>query len=283
MVLEELIDAIKAENKPMKLFFYGVILSTVAIFLSLWIFRTYSSLIMVFLITMGALPLIYVIIKNEEEKDLTDLGEKLLLKEHAKALNAFMYLFVGITFTLAFWYAVLPSGTVSILFNSQTSTIQSINGNVTGQVSNSLAIFSHIFLNNLKVMVFCILFSFLYGAGAMFILTWNASVIGTAIGNFIRSNLALAAELAGLPKVAHYFQTIAIGLLKYAIHGIPEILAYFTAGLAGGIISVAVIRHDFGSRKFEHIVLDSADLLILSLVILFVAAFLEVYVTPLVF
>jgi len=247
---------------------------------------------MVFLVTLGCLPLVYAIIKREEEKDLTDLNEKLLLKEHGKALMTFMYLFVGVTFALAFWYTILPSGTVGALFESQVSTLNTINpnsiqthvvGNATGHVGSSFRVLTDIFLNNLKVFVFCILFAFIYGSGAIFILMWNASIIGTAIGNILRSGLAEAATLVGAGAAAKYFETIAIALFRYALHGIPEILAYFTAGLAGGIISIAVIRHDFGSRKFEHIVLDSADLLIVSLILLFVAAILEVFVTPVIF
>ena len=68
---------------------------------------------------------------------------------------------------------------------------------------------------------------------------------------------------------------------KYA--QILEILAYFVAGLAGGIISSAVIRHDFGTKKYEKIILDSAVLLLISVVMIVVAAFLEVYVTPMFF
>jgi len=57
-------------------------------------------------------------------------------------------------------------------------------------------------------------------------------------------------------------------------------LAYFTAGLAGGIISIAVIKHDFGSKKFTHVLIDSLDLIVISLVILLIAAFIEVHITP---
>ena len=60
-------------------------------------------------------------------------------------------------------------------------------------------------------------------------------------------------------------------------------MAYFTAGLAGGIISVAVMRHDFGTKKFENILLDSSSLIIVSLSLLIAAALLEVYITPLIF
>jgi uncharacterized membrane protein SpoIIM required for sporulation len=170
------------------------------------------------------------------------------------------------------------------MFQVQTDTLQTIRGSVTGMtIIDQLTTFQVIFFNNIKVLVFAILFSFVFGAGAIFVLTWNAYVIGTAIGNFIRGSLSLYSELIGFDKIGKYFHVITIGLLQYSLHGIPEILGYFTAALAGGIISVAVIKHDLGTAKFEHIVLDSADLLLLSIGLLFVAALLEVFVTPIIF
>ena len=283
MVLESLISPFKAEAGPKRMMLFGFVYCSIAIALSWTIFKNYSSLLSVFLTTMACVPLIYNTLKMEEEKDLTDLDEKFLLKEHGKALRFFMYLFIGITLAVTFWYIVLPAQTTTILFQTQTETINSINSRVTGFVSIQIDAFFRIFLNNIKVMVFCILFSFLYGAGAIFILTWNASVIGTAIGNFIRQQFAAVATKVGLSATGHYFQIVALGLFRYALHGIPEILAYFTAGLAGGIISVAVIKHDFGTRKLEHIMLDSADLILLSVFLLFVAGLIEVYITPFIF
>lgn len=285
MVLESLITPFKAEQRPGRLFLLGMIFCSVGIFLSLWIFKSQSSLVMVFLTSMAALPLVYNTITMEEEKDLEGMEEKWLLKEHGKALRAFIYLFIGATVAYALWYVVLSSSTINTLFQAQASTINAINSKVTAHLSfnANTSFFSKIFLNNVKVMVFCILFSFIYGSGAIFILMWNASVIGTAIGNFMRTELANAARLVGFDRVAHYFQIISIGLFKYSIHGIPEILAYFIGGLAGGIIGIAVIRHDFGTTKFEHILLDSADLLLLGLGVLFIAALLEVFITPVIF
>jgi len=66
-------------------------------------------------------------------------------------------------------------------------------------------------------------------------------------------------------------------------HGIFEILAYFIAGLAGGIISVAVINHKTTSEQFKHIIIDSLDLMLLGFVVLIFAAFVEVYITPIFF
>ncbi len=283
MVLESITTPMSVEKRPMQMLILGFAYASIGIALALWVFKTESSLIMVFLAAMAAVPLMYNTIKLEEEKDLEGMEEGWLLKEHAKALTAFIYLFIGMTIAFSLWYTVLSPETISILFKAQANTIKTINPGATGLAAASFGAFTRIFLNNVRVLIFCILFSFLYGSGAIFILAWNGSVIGTAIGNFVRNNLAEAANLLGAQKAAHYFQVIGFGLFRYAIHGIPEIFAYFVAGLAGGIISIAAIRHDFGTQKFEHILLDSADLLLLSIIILFIAAILEVWVTPMIF
>lgn len=339
MVLESLINPFKAEQKPYRLLFYGFLYTTVAMYLALTTFEGQASVVFVFLTVMASIPLMYNIINEEEKKDVSDFHEVFLLKEHGKALKAFIALFVGVTLSVTAWYVfapinvffsviifvfilfeerlkevekrlfrhnlhilvlglaiivglliaglswyALPSNSSEQLFESQTNTINKINSGVTGMASRSnLGAFSSIFFNNVQVLIFCILFSFIYGAGAIFVLVWNASVIGTAIGNYIRTNLASVAHLVGAERAAHYLNVVSIGLFKYVIHGFPEILAYFVAALAGGIISVGVIKHDFKGRKFEHIVLDAADLLLLSLAILLVAAVLEVWVTPLLF
>lgn len=292
MVLESIISPENAENRPYLMIFLGFLYTTLAIFLSYFIFEAYSSIFMIFLTTLASVPLIYKIMKTEEEKDLTDMEESILLKEHSKALKAFMYLFIGATLSFALWFVVLPQDMSNTLFHSQSSTISSINArvvddsisksldSVTGNASNSGAIFTKIFLNNIRVLLFCILFSFIYGAGAIFILIWNASIVGTAIGSFVSGSIDAMTQTVCGPTAGTTFCAVSSGILRYAIHGIPEILAYFIGALAGGIISIAVINHEFTSRKFEHILLDSADLLMLAIGVLFFAALIEVFVTP---
>lgn len=283
MVLESLINPIKAEKKPWELFFIGLIYSSVAILLSFWIFNEYASLVMVFLTTMACLPLIYNVIKLEEKKDIVISEENTLLKEHGKVILFLMFLFLGFTVSFSLWYTFLPTGLAQNAFSVQTQTISNINSGITGSFFQNFDILTKIFFNNFKVLIFCVLFSFIYGVGAIFILTWNASVIGAAIGNFIRTGISAEASILGLAGAAKYFHIFSLGLLRYTIHGIPEIAAYFIAGLAGSIISIAVIRHDLGTKKYERIILDSSDLIIIAVVILFLAALLEVYVTPLLF
>ena len=194
-----------------------------------------------------------------------------------------MFLFFGITVSFVMWYVFLPPETLSFVFDKQIATIQAINNQISGNAYQQFSTFLKIFFNNVKVLSFAILFAFIYGAGAIFILTWNASVIGTAIGNFIRSNLGEYVGLLGFDKFSSYLNVVSIGPLRYALHGVPEILAYFYGGLAGGIISVAIIKKHYKSEKFSHIVFDISELLIISMVFLLVAAFIEVYITPLLF
>lgn len=272
MVIESLISPFKAEKKPYELLFYGFFYATVSLFLSLLVFKEHSSLLMVFLTVMAAMPLMYRTMKLEEKKDTIFNSEMRLLKEHGRAIEFLLFLFLGITIGFTFWYLVLPNYSAlgeSFFFKVQKDTLVAINGRVTGNVIKS-QIFWKILINNIKVLVFCVLFSFLYGLGALFILIWNASVIATAIGDFIR------------PKGIS-FMSVGSGFLRYLVHGIPEIAAYFVGGLAGGIVSFAVIKHHFRTKKFESILLDSSELMIISVLILVAAALVEVYVTPLFF
>jgi uncharacterized membrane protein SpoIIM required for sporulation len=274
MVLESLINPFTAEKRPWEMFFIGLLYNTIAIFLALWIFPSHASLIMVFLTVLACVPFIYATIKMEEEYDLKVNKEMLLMKEHSRVLLCFMFLFLGIVASVSMWYVVLPNSIQGTLFSVQSNTIQTINQQVTGNVITTSNIFFKIFINNFKVLLFCLLFSFFYGSGAIFILTWNASVIGVAIGNFISSNIS---------QFSTYFTVVPLALMRYMTHGLFEIVAYFAAGLAGGIISIAVIRHDFGTQRFSHVLLDSMDLIIISLILLLFAATIEVFVTPILF
>ncbi|MFC1728457.1 stage II sporulation protein M [Nanoarchaeota archaeon] len=269
MVLESIITPFKAEKKPWELFFLGLIYSSFAIALSLWVFEQYAGLLAVFLTVMACVPLIYNTLKLEESKNMIVEGERRLLKEHGKAISFLTFLFLGITISFMIWYLALPGEISADLFRIQTNTIFTLNAKAA-----SAGLFTKILMNNLKVLTFCILFSFFYGAGAIFVLTWNASVIATAIGSFVKEQL-LAQNT--------YLFSVSYGLLRYLVHGIPEIIAYFIAALAGGIISVAVIRHDYKTKNFQKIMFDTSNLIILSVIILVIAAFIETYFTPLLF
>jgi uncharacterized membrane protein SpoIIM required for sporulation len=283
-MFEMLINPKKAERMPWELFFVGLFYATLSVLLVQWIFSkdavlvNYSGILIVTFTVMFSIPFIYYTIKLEEKKITPTSKTFSLLREHEKAIKAFLWLFLGFVLAYSFWYIVLAS---PINFKAQIETYCLINkpthvqdcaaqygvpksaptAMVTGKER-----FVLIFTNNIFVLIFTLIFSLIFGAGVIFILAWNASVIAAAVGIFTKS------ELSALP----------LGLARYLIHGIPEIASYFIVALAGGLMSVAVIRHEYGTEKFWEVLHDSLNLIIIAVVVLFFAALVEVYITPVV-
>ena len=285
MVLESLLNPFQLKKRPWDLFIVGMIYAAVALFLSYFVFRDGAGLLMVFLIVLATVPTLYTIIKNEEEIDLIYDKEIFMLKEHTKVIIFLLSLFMGITFALVLSYIFLPTEVVDSVFSLQqnaiANVIQTVNNDLvlTGDITK-ISLFGNIFINNIKVLFFCLVFSFLYGTGAMFILTWNASVIATAMGTLIKNELGGMAHLVGLPYLSAYFSAATFSFFRYMTHGVIEIAAYFISGLAGGIISIALIKHNL---KEDKVLVDALDLVLISLGFLLVAAFVEVYITPIIF
>ena len=228
---------------------------------------------------MFSFPFMYYIIKKEEKEDEEVEGVFSVWQTHKDAIYAFMWLFFGFIVAFSFWNIVLQDAN---LLNFQVQTYCQINSpgdvatcvakyssgstGLVGASTNGLRFLS-IIENNVYVMIFTLIFSLIFGAGAIFILVWNASVISAAIGIFAKYRIT----------------DIPLGIARYAIHGLPEITAYFITALAGGIFGVGLIRHGFRDEKFLKIVENVIILIFIALLILIVAAILEVYVTPAIF
>jgi len=283
-MLEMLLDPRRARRRPWEMVFVGMFYAGLSILLANWLFSgnpVFSKHISILTITftvMFTIPFFYFLIRTEEKKD----GEKgFLIKEHGKAISALMWLFIGFVIAYSLAYMMFPAS-VGETFQAQIEQYCSINmpSNVDGCVSKyadvvtgkfglsgAITLKEHamnILINNIYVLIFSIIFSLLFGAGAIFILAWNASVIAAAIGIFSQ------ASLSKLP----------VALSRYMIHGLPEIGAYFIAALAGGIIGVALIRYNIKSHKFWDTLSDSINLILLAVILLIIGALIEVFITP---
>ena len=283
-MLESMFNPQRLEKGPWKMFFIGILYASLSLLLVRWFFANdvvliqHSGIIVVTFAVMFTLPFMYYIINEEEEEDEKAFGFLSVWKIHKDAIFAFMWLFLGFIVAFSFWHMALPDIN---LFNAQLETFCQINepGNVagclekydfstkgTGAVVKGVRFLS-ILENNVYVMIFTLLLSLIFGAGAIFVLAWNASVISAAVGIFTQNRLA----------------DIPIGILRYMIHGFPEIAAYFITALAGGIFGIGVIRNGIKSKRFIHVVENTVLLLFIALVVLIIAAVMEVYLTPLFF
>ena len=283
-MLELLINPKKAERKPWQMLFIGLVYGFLSLILASLIFSKdavlsqYSGVFVITFCVIFSMPFIYYTLKLEERKDREYAGEFGLLREHSRALWAFLWLFLGFVIAFSIWYTAFPGG--ENFFRAQVETFCQINNPdsisdyvrqyglekpeaITGNTAVGTRFLS-IFSNNIYVLIFTLVLSLAFGAGAIFILAWNASVIAAAIGIFMKS------DITHLP----------LAMARYLIHGLPEIAAYFIAAISGGILSIAIIRHDTRSPKFWSIMLDAIALMLIGIAVLFVSALIEVFITP---
>jgi len=299
MVFEFIINPRKAREKPWKMLILGFIYVLIAVFFSLLIFSSSPSLPVVFLTTIASVPLIANILLIEEKKEIGEIEKKEfldvlkmedeekykkiekrlirkikypLIKTHADIFTTFLSIFFGFFLAFLLLSVILPQNTYESIFATQISTIKYVREKFTASAISENEAIMTILSNNFKVLFFSLLLSFFYGAGAIFVLAWNASVIATAIGDFIRNEIARIS-----PSAFAYFHVVSLGLGKYMIHGTIEMIAFFLASIAGGIISAAVVRHDYKSKEFIEVLLDSVDLIAVASLLLIVAALTEVY------
>jgi uncharacterized membrane protein SpoIIM required for sporulation len=261
MVLDWLIEIHNAEKHPERMFLLAFVYSSIAAAFALWIFPKNADAVMMVLVVAAFMPLMLNLMKTEE---LRDEESKPFVGKHWPALKLFIFMFFGMVLSYTLWYAFLPTETATNLFGMQIDTITSRNVDVGAMMG--LGTFLQILMNNLKVLFVGIVLAFMWGAGAIFILDWNATILGTLLGDGIRGAL--------------HHGSMALGAMKYLVHGIPEISAYFVGGLAGGIISIAVSRHKPGDKEFTGVLKDSLELILIAIVILVIAAALEVGVSP---
>jgi len=262
-----LINLKNSENKFLEVTLVSFFYTSLSILISLWIFPKYSSLAMVFI---SVLPMIYILqraLKIEEIKEKDYASEEWLLKEHLNKLLLFFFLFLGFVFAFSLWAFLLSPEKSTNVFEIQKEAVMSVNAFTGNSVLSGD--FIKILSNNIKVMSLALIFAIFYGAGAIFILAWNASVMGFVIGNLARETFGLLA--------------LPLAFLKYLIHGIPEMFAYLTAAMAGGILFIAFLKGDLLKKgKTKRIIIDVSAMILLSLVLLVISALIEIYISPLI-
>ncbi|MEM4396518.1 MAG: stage II sporulation protein M [Candidatus Woesearchaeota archaeon] len=243
-----------------------IILFSLAISESLFEIKIHS-LIVVLLITLVQMPFAYLILKFEEFQELKNFEHWNL---HYKAIGLFTVFFFSVAFASALIFLMFPNTSI---FNEQDSVIRAINNPVTGNFYAYFNYFISILANNLRVLFISLLSAIFVGAGSLFILNWNATVLGYAIGSFIY-------ELIRINNPIYY--ALLKGTMKYLIHGVPEILAYVIGSFAGGILFTAIINHHNESKIFKRIVFDSYRLVLISIILLLIGALIETFITPLI-
>ncbi len=263
MVFEQLFKLKWIERKE-HAFFLGFLYSIVGMVSAKLIFPANVGLMSIAFTSVLLIPSLNTLLRMEENAEIREekLSIKQLFKDHKDIFKVYTFMFLGIF--LAYSLASLISSELSIekLFAAQLR-----GAGIKGLAVSQDPLYGLI-LNNLLVFAVCFILSFIYGAGSILFLTWNASVWGVVFGYFVKQ----ASLMTGRNPVMEFISSI----LPFLPHMATEALAYISAAIVGGVVSKAVLREKLFSKKFRHIITDAMTFLLIGFILVIIAGIIEI-------
>ncbi len=278
MVLESLATE-ETKESPAYLIIVSCAITIAGVIMAYNTFPQSSSVLAISFTTLALMPFINNLFKKEETKISTEQTPKRLITENFQVISVYSSIFIGMALAYVIMGVFFPETNENCegiscmmpekksFFSEQRTVYSSITGKVIAEkecfnndTKNFGACFELIFKNNTWVMVMALIFSIVWGAGALFLLGWNASVIGL----FIAMEISAKNIEAGITRA-----------ISYLPHGIPEITAYFIAAIAGGIISAAISKNKFKPNEIKTIIIDAGILIAMATTTLTIGALIE--------
>jgi uncharacterized membrane protein SpoIIM required for sporulation len=266
MVFEQLFGASWMERKPFHSFILGVIYSIFGLVTASIIFGASTGLMAVAFTSILLIPSLNQLLQDEENVEIREkkYSIKLLFKDHRDIFEIYIFMFFGIFLVFSITSVILPQHALLRLFPAQLTV-----AGITGK-SFSTDFFIGIILNNSIVLIATLVLSLVYGAGSILFITWNASAWGVIFGYF--------AHVAANDSGANPFMAFISILVPVLPHMITEATSYFSACIAGGVVSKAVLREKIGSEKFNHVISDALILAGVGIILVVVAALIEAFI-----
>jgi uncharacterized membrane protein SpoIIM required for sporulation len=280
MVLESIFPTKSLlENKWLFLGF-AILISLLSVFVSVLFFESSASILSIAFITMGFMYFLIKVFYNTEKVVLSK--EKSFFRRYLFVVEIYFKIFAVLVIIFTLLFVFLPEDYRNVVFKEQVETLSSIDSlrasiNVAGNLylNSPTGLFGYIFLNNLGVLFAILLFSFIFGVGALFIIVYQASIFGSVVGTKI---LAILPTYVSKGAYAHIYALVhgsflSLGLLP---HGLFELSAYFLAAVVGGIISAILHGHYIEVRaNLKRIILDLGIILSVAIICLLIGALIE--------
>jgi len=262
MVFEQLLDTDRVKKHPLFIVLLCFFYVLVAYGIAFLFFPHHVSVVSIFTLTLLLIPSLNHLLFSEEGIERR-AGISHFLKNHKSFFKVFGFAFLGVFIGLIAVAFLLPAD----LFSYQQGFLFKVH-NLGGMqefgqkdfipsFSQSFGVFSF----NLEVALICLVLSVFYGAGAVFLIVFNASLFASFLFYVI--------------NYANYKLPSFILL----IHFIPEIIGFLLAAVAGAVLSVAIMREHWGSNYFKNVIKNAFLMFIISLGCLFIASLLEVFVS----
>ena len=192
------------------------------------------------------------------------IGIKHILVDFRNKFIIFSNIFIGIFAGFSFFSLMLPSYAAEFFFNSQFGFM--ITTSAKDLFSN--LVISDIIINNLGVLLVSLVTSFLFGIGTvfLFIVVWNASLLGVIFGEVAKHTSLIESKSIIIIFLVILFASI--------LHIITEISSYLIVGIIGDKFSISIINKDSNLFNTVNIIII---FLIISIFLLIISAFIEVY------
>jgi uncharacterized membrane protein SpoIIM required for sporulation len=274
MVLEHIFPEDWLEKKGRYAFFLGVLYSMIGILIASVLFPGDPALVAVAFTSLLLLPELYKIFSIEERQESMEkkVSFRNLWRDDIGVIKIYIFLFIGILLVYSVGTMLLPQMQANTLFREQLEIRlgQGFAGQAVAGGAFSADLFLDLLSNNFLVMLACFIMALLTGDGAIFLITWNASVWGTIFGLTAKG----AAQFSG----QNPFYLFALIMLIVFPHMMIEAICYFLAAISGSVISKDVILEKFASERFFEVFYFNLYLLFFAIVFLLLGALVETFV-----
>ncbi len=295
MVIERIFKEQLIKQKPAFALAAGVFFTLTGFITSYLLFKPFVGLASILFTVILALPCLMRLFELEEAEQREETS---FLTRNEALIDFYLYFFIG-SFMVFFLIALVNSSLVFSIEDMQRGSAP--RGYATEFAPPPPAFQQHgeiysIFQNNFYVMIISFVLSLFYGAGSLFLITFNGSVFAATLAKVIKIKLPrdpswytytfslLGQSIVFSPAAfwsTYTFMACNLGIMFF--HGIPEVLAYFFAAIAGGVLSEAFLREKFLSKGFFKISNNAFMLLSLSVIVLYIAAIIEISVSKYLF
>ncbi len=278
MVLEHIFPEDWLERKGIYAFLLGIGYSVIGVLVASILFPGDPALVAVAFTSMLLLPELYKIFSIEERQESLEQRVSLrsLWRDDIEVIRIYIFLFLGIMLVYSIGTILLPELQANNLFREQLEIRfgqgfagSATAGSATGEIFSS-GLFFVLLTNNFLVLMACFILALLAGDGAIFLISWNASVWGTIFG--------LTAKNAALFSGQHPLYFFALIMAIVFPHMIIEAISYFLAAISGSVISKDVLLEQFASERFFEVFGFNLYLLLFALLFLLLGAVVETFV-----
>lgn len=264
MVFEQFLESDEIKRHTLFIFLLGVFYVLLGYAVAAIFFPGAVSVAMLFVVTLTLTPSIFVILGIEEQIEAKQ-GTRHFFHNHKDIFKIYLALFIGIFATFLVTGLFFQSSVFDYQMNwleTRGDLGQEVIEDFQEEYERGLSDYFNLISYTAGVAIIAFVLSIFYGAGALFLIVFNASVFA-----------------AFVTTVGATSNNPIMVILLFLIHLVPEIAGFLVAAISGGVISRAIMHERFRSKGFRNVMKDALILLFIAIVLIAIAAALELFVT----